>query len=361
MALQKDRSLAPSKDTESWHSGKDDPWCRYDKKSHVGSSHRLHYKHADSSKDENVGVVHVSQWQKGNGAAHPMLTVKHAAGSVLHIYDSLIERAAADKYMDAICDSVKSAGPASVAVEAHAVAGEGFRSKLVAKKAAKAMKRIQQCEPDAHQHLDVETEVASRMAALEVGVRKQVIEQVAAGVAHHDSRLLVSTEEHLRSTSARHSFKNEKPFEELSHTELKALRRGSSCPPCLGPLSCASYTLPVAVIMERDIQANTVDDGHAPSMPSESFGNKEHENLIMIAKIMEEHKTSTEENQKTYENGMKEMELRCSTLADTNRRLTDVTVVLNEQLDEARKGMGMSHERLKGYEDQLKLLSSLVG
>ena len=125
-------------------------------------------------------------------------------------------------------------------ITVQAAPGEGWRSRAAAKKAKRRVPVS--AEVDASL-LDTESEVASRLAALEVEIRAQVQQQVHDGSAFHSGRPLVSDEQHIRCVAAKHTYKNTVAFADVPTRHWKYLQRSrnqsspSSTPPVV--LDCA--------------------------------------------------------------------------------------------------------------------------
>ena len=106
--------------------------------------------------------------------------------------------------------------------------GQGWRSRAAAKAAQKDASQLS--EQRCRMGFDVNEEVKARLAALEVVLHAQVEQQINEGIDLHSGRQLVMDTQHVRSVAAKHMFKNQKPFDEVSDKEWRRLQRsrGSS-------------------------------------------------------------------------------------------------------------------------------------
>jgi len=140
--------------------------------------------------------------------------------------------------------SVPHANGSSPSITLQSPAGEGWRSKVVAKKKAKQLAEEQLVSPHDNKvtataadvsdvsaeqfaSLSFESEVEARMEAIGVGIKAQVSSQLC-GSPQHSATGLISNEEHFRGNAARHSFRNTAPFAQTSLKDLKKQSRGRS-------------------------------------------------------------------------------------------------------------------------------------
>ena len=229
--------------TDPWHGQSEDPWQSY--RSCPRRQERKKYNDAPHQYVDDMRMDRVEKTLH----EQPLLSVKLAHGAVAHFYEKEMASVAANKFMDAICGSIRS-GCDGQAAAVGGNAGEGWRSKLVAKKhrklAAVATNRsvdsfldIVQSQvqnypaADTEAHLQeqmcIDNEVYSRLMAMESGIRAQVAKQFK-GEAWHSARQLIPQDSHTIANAAKHNYKNNRPFTNYNAADWRRLQRQRAAP-----------------------------------------------------------------------------------------------------------------------------------
>lgn len=143
-------------------------------------------------------------------------------GGTLFVHD----REFAQHFLDQIAQAFVSSVPSTArpAVTVQSPPGEGWRSQLVAKKQLKAAQSSSTTASASS--LCVETEVATRLAAIEVSIRKLVELQIEIGTAPRTSSDILSRDDQVLSNAAKHNFGNQLPFCNVPVGEWRHAQRG---------------------------------------------------------------------------------------------------------------------------------------
>ena len=116
--------------SDPWCSSGGDPWKSFRRRPLRKDGKHTEEEASNLRKD---GTHKLEKMMHG-----PLFAVKHASGAVCHFFDKQLAKNAADKVMDAVCGGIALFGSALPKCEVPAVAGSGWRSKLVATKSPKS-------------------------------------------------------------------------------------------------------------------------------------------------------------------------------------------------------------------------------
>ena len=205
---QNARQLAEGAAKEWRSAGSSDPWAFWHPQPREFPSHRQHVH----------GLPERSR--------APALVTTRGATTIIH--DAQLAREfLAPLQSVLVANAQLSVTTSNNKVIAASAAGHGWRSKLVAKKLARAAQQEpQRAEEPAHRELDEDEEVRLRIAAAEPGIRAQVQEQICGKPCRTTSGL-IDPDLHVVYGAARHHFQPGQSFECITPEVARRSQRGA--------------------------------------------------------------------------------------------------------------------------------------